>query len=139
MPRRSNARSKANVDNTPPFSPPTQLPTPLPEQQSVISNDDQHTLIDLETPPSTGSVSLPDEDTNIYRSPPFREAQLPPEDSPPPLPILPRMRHDSSEFDLGHTRAPKFSRCVFVSLGPCTCFGSVLEAGSVPCFNPSVT
>jgi hypothetical protein len=65
------------------------------------------------------------------RSPPFREAPLP-QDSPPPLPIRPRVAHWALDADpeyqsrdestivvddrsiVGHSRTPNFSRYVVV-------------------------
>ncbi|KAF9037221.1 hypothetical protein BJ165DRAFT_1375558 [Panaeolus papilionaceus] len=98
------------------LSPPTQLPTPLPEPEldkppMSLLDSRPDKLVDVETPPS----SLPtqglatsavhenyddEEDLSAtytyndtrYRSPPFREASLPVDpESPQPLPIPPRV------------------------------------------------
>jgi hypothetical protein len=87
---------------------------------------------DTSTPPSQ-SRTVPLDDTDIFDqdidynneldrtfSPPFREAQLP-QDSPPPLPIPPRVFLDIGDFNeyndygqddkalKGHSRAPSIS------------------------------
>lgn len=108
-----------------PFSPPTHLPTPLPEEHIPVSapalgllnfapsaageeNNDValSRLIDFDTPTPPpqpfsplqegaaydveASLFSEDGSEGPYRSPPYREARLPAESSPPPLPVLPR-------------------------------------------------
>lgn len=141
MPR-SNARNKKQKYITQPQlsprpSPPTQLPTPLPEEDR-LSSALQVELIDFDTPTppplqpihvlpadDIDSLNLQDEQddilTHTYRSPPFREAHLPDiEDqthSPPPLPIPPRQYQQEEGYSSltassgGHTRCPTYSRC----------------------------
>jgi hypothetical protein len=146
MPR-SNARNKkqsylAQPQLSPRPSPPTQLPTPLPEEDR-LSSALQVELIDFDTPTppplqpihflpadsalDIDSLNLHEQDdilTHTYRSPPFREAHLPdiePDEtySPPPLPIPPRhYRQEEAGSSLtsssgGHTRWPTYSRWVF--------------------------
>ncbi|PPR05304.1 hypothetical protein CVT24_008071, partial [Panaeolus cyanescens] len=98
------------------LSPPTQLPTPLPERERERETMRMDKLVDVETPPGSlpgdrvgmgeageergrGGDDEEDEEDDgdgelaaTYRSPPFREAMLPVEqESPPPLPIPPRV------------------------------------------------
>jgi hypothetical protein len=93
MPRRNN-KPKYNAP-----SPPTQLPTPLPEEERTISDD---RLIDFDTPLEEVT----------YRSPPFRQVHLADDDdddSPPPLPVPPRA-YQHEDATSGHTRWPTYSR-----------------------------
>lgn len=136
-----------------PFSPPTHLPTPLPEEHIPVSapalgllnfapsagGDDNNDLalsrlIDFDTPtppPQPFSplqegaaydveASLFSEDgESTYRSPPYREANLPTE-SPPPLPVLPRYQgqyvvgaegvQEDGAWGDGSTRGHTFTR-----------------------------
>ncbi|KAF9527640.1 hypothetical protein CPB83DRAFT_895045 [Crepidotus variabilis] len=130
------------------FSPPTHLPTPLPEEERQASSmrsptpgveldadaDNNATfsrLIDFDQDTTTDSFPKPlvsfsndntttkstllDNDTgqdheddeaedmeSTYRSPPFREADLPPERSPSPLPVRPRISHHDVEAEVPH-------------------------------------
>ena len=134
MPRRIK---KYNAQ-VPTPSPPTQLPTPLPEEErmsaSAMQPVDDDRLIDFDTPtPPQHPIHLEpsnihdEEDDDIlshtYRSPPFREVHLsdlePDDDSPPPLPVPPRSYQqetyddqlgDSATSSSGHTRWPTYSR-----------------------------
>ena len=138
MPRR-NIKQKYNAQ-VPTPSPPTQLPTPLPEEERINSASamppvDDDRLIDFDTPtPPQQPIHLDtsnlhdDEDdilTHTYRSPPFREVHLSDlsDHSPPPLPVPPRSFHqqetyddqpsyggDSASSSSGHTRWPTYSR-----------------------------
>lgn len=120
------------------LSPPTHLPTPLPEEERISSMVDDDRLIDFDTPtPPQHPIHLDptlvtdhDEDdgllTHTYRSPPFREVHLsdlePDNDhSPPPLPVPPRTHQQEETYDdqsndsvtnssSGHTRWPSYSR-----------------------------
>lgn len=127
MPRR-NIKQKYNAQ-VPTPSPPTQLPTPLPEEERISAMYDDR-LIDFDTPtPPQQPINLDphDEEDDIlshtYRSPPFREVHLsdlePDDDSPPPLPVPPRSYQqetyddqlgDSATSSSGHTRWPTYSR-----------------------------
>ena len=134
MPRR-NIKQKYNAQ-VPTPSPPTQLPTPLPEEERISTMYDDR-LIDFDTPtPPQHPINLDpsslnhDEDdilSHTYRSPPFREVHLsdldPDNDSPPPLPVPPRSYQQQETYDdqlgydgdsttssSGHTRWPTFSR-----------------------------
>jgi hypothetical protein len=150
MPRKNDAQNKNSYYSSKsyPPSPPLQLPTPLPDEHVPIMSHSAlylsrteepgvlSPLIDFDTPtPPQPIVSLPaetslvlgsdiDSDIAIGRSPPFREAPLP-QDSPPPLPIRPRVAYwtdqeyqrsmegtlvtDERSF-VGHSRTPNFSR-----------------------------
>jgi len=149
MPRENDARNKNSYYSSTgyPPSPPLQLPTPLPDEHvPVISHSALYLsrmeepgvlspLIDFDTTPPQPIVSLPaetslvlssdiDNDMAIGRSPPFIEAPLP-QDSPPPLPIRPRVAHwtdqeyqrsmegalltDERSFVV-HSRTPNISR-----------------------------
>ncbi len=151
--RKDNDRnSKSPFNSKYRMSPPTQLPTLLPDEHpSMIKQSADSVnypaadtpagstahaqLIDFDTPtpPSQSRTVLPD-DADIFDqvidynneldrsfSPPFREAQLP-QESPPPLPIPPRVSleiDDFNEYDdysgqddkalKGHSRAPSIS------------------------------
>ena len=137
MPRR-NIKQKYNAQ-VPTPSPPTQLPTPLPEEERIANmppvDDDRLIDFDTPTPPQhplllDSSNLLDDEDdilTHTYRSPPFREVHLSDleqdSDHSPPLPVPPRSYHhqesynvqpsyggDSATSSSGHTRLPNYSR-----------------------------
>lgn len=104
-----------------------------------IDSPSQLIDFDIPTPPSQPRAVLPD-DTDIFDevigsnnefdkrllSPPFRVVQLP-QDSPPPLPVLPRISSsldmdNSEEYDgnlaqgskllIGHSRVPSITRYV---------------------------
>ncbi|KAF5344506.1 hypothetical protein D9756_011356 [Leucocoprinus leucothites] len=92
------------------LSPPAHLPTPLPEvplhaPEPLAASSGLDHLIDMQ---------------HHYASPPFREAQLPDEEyeyeraeTPPPLPIPPRIHaeyHSGGEERTGHTRTPMLPR-----------------------------
>ncbi|TFK32507.1 hypothetical protein BDQ12DRAFT_692387 [Crucibulum laeve] len=147
--------------SSPAPSPPTQLPTPLPEQQEVIEGleagprateeealgeeareegmlahlidfDDEQVFPPAHFVPSPPPVhpqqpqhsALEDDDKpspTTYRSPPFREAQLPPSsddgvarEEAEPLPIPPRVAYlqedDEEQEEYGHTRSPMLPR-----------------------------
>ena len=117
MPRRSNKQKYSNAQ-VPTPSPPTQLPTPLPEEERISSasvmDDDRLIDFDTPTPPPQQPIHLDpsdlhddDEDgilTHTYRSPPFREVRpsdLEPDGdhSPPPLPVPPRSYHQEETYD----------------------------------------
>jgi hypothetical protein len=92
MPRRNKQKYNAQP------SPPTQLPTPLPEEER---RDDR--LIDFDSDVH---------DVHTYRSPPFREVHSSDLEQDP-LPVLPRSYHkDDDDYDsvTGHTRWPTYSR-----------------------------
>ena len=164
-PRRNDWSSNSAFSSTYPPTPPAQLPTPLPEERLPVmqctgsaidhslttgasENDiSSPQLIDFDTPtPPRPSVSLSSENDNeqsadedgmaMTRTPPFREAQLP-KDSPPPLPVRPRVSYQRPSnviFDnlreddghslsgdttsVGHRRPPNISRYVLVLLAP---------------------
>ena len=121
MPRRINKQNYNARVPTP--SPPTQLPTPLPEEERISSasamvvaapvDDDRLIDFDTPTPPPQQPNHLDpsylhdDEDSilaHTYRSPPFREVRLsdlePDNDhSPPPLPVPPRSYHQQEAYD----------------------------------------
>jgi hypothetical protein len=131
MPRRIN-KQKYNAAQVPTPSPPTQLPTPLPEEERVSStsmvDDDRLIDFDTPTPPPQQPIHLDLEDidhdeedgvlTHTYRSPPFREVHLSDLEDPP-LPVPPRAYHHQEEtlddygadsVTAGHTRWPTYSR-----------------------------
>lgn len=135
MPRR-NIKQKYNAQ-VPTPSPPTQLPTPLPEEERIKAANamapvDDDRLIDFDTPTPPQHpihLDLHDEEddilTHTYRSPPFREVRLSDlsDHSPPPLPVPPRSYHQQENYDdqpsyggdsasssSGHTRWPTYSR-----------------------------
>jgi hypothetical protein len=146
MPRGRNAQNKKSYYSSTsyPPSPPPQPPTPLPDEpvlsHSVLRMEEPVVLpplIDFDTPtPPQAVILLPadtglmlgrgidDDDIDGGCSPSFREAPLP-QDSPPPLPIRPRVTHwaeqeyqgrmegtmmvDDRSF-VGHSRTPNFSR-----------------------------
>jgi len=146
--------------STYPPTPPVQLPTPLPDERlpvmqytgsaidpSLTTEESENDtsgpqLIDFDTPtPPRPPLPLHPEDVNneqfvdedgmgVSRTPPFREAQLP-KDSPPPLPVRPRLsyqRHSNVILDnlrdddghslsgdmpsIGHRRPPNLSQYV---------------------------
>ncbi|KDR68051.1 hypothetical protein GALMADRAFT_1050682 [Galerina marginata CBS 339.88] len=83
---------------TPPPARPTSLPpSSFDSEDSVLDHDgDQDEGEEDDALAHTYTAQM-------YRSPPFREAQLPPEDveaSPPPLPILPRSPHALAQSQL---------------------------------------
>lgn len=130
--RHNNARNKqkhiSQAQLSPRPSPPTQLPTPLPEEERISSTmhrpetshqvaDDYLIDFDTPTPPPSHPIyfsptdsaldidlsNLQDEQDDIqpYRSPPFREAHLPDLQpvTPPPLPIPPRLYKREEVYD----------------------------------------
>jgi len=161
-PRRNDWSSNSAFSSTYPPTPPVQLPTPLPEERlpvvqymgsaidhSLATEDSENDisgpqLIDFDTPPPQPPLSLREENINneqfvdedgmaVTRTPPFREARLP-KDSPPPLPVRPRVSYqrplnaifddlrEDEGYDLssdmasvGHRRPPNLSRYVLPS------------------------
>lgn len=121
MPRKQKYNAQLQL------SPPTHLPTPLPEEERISSTSsaivvaqvDDDRLIDFDTPTppqhpihldSTLDIDPYDEEdgilTHTYRSPPsgFREVHLsdlePDNDhSPPPLPVPPRAYQQEETYD----------------------------------------
>lgn len=123
MPARDNNARNNQVQLSPRPSFPTQLPTPLPEEEhpsQPVVLDDRLIDFDTPTPPPQRPIHLPStldidplfEDdilVQTYRSPPFREAHLPDiesdhqDHSPPPLPVPPRgTGYQQEEVDDDH-------------------------------------
>ncbi|KDR68047.1 hypothetical protein GALMADRAFT_1050535 [Galerina marginata CBS 339.88] len=87
-------------------------PTPPPARPSSLpssSFDSEDSVLDHPSDHQDGEEGAEDDSlahtytAQMYRSPPFREAQLPPEEveaSPPPLPILPRSPHALAQSQL---------------------------------------